>query len=67
MQKYFNLVDLEKRMLINATTLAIVAVRTAENEPLKVWGDLSSLVGQHLTCAPGPRPRAEPRQSHRGA
>ena len=37
MQKYVNLVDLEKsKMLKNAPTLAIVAVDTAENEPLKI-------------------------------
>ena len=35
MQKYENLVDLRK-MLKNAPTLTIVAVHTAENEPLKV-------------------------------
>ena len=38
MQKYGNLVDLEKIMLKNAPTLAIGGVDTAENEPLKVWG-----------------------------
>ena len=29
-------------MLKNASFLAIVAVDTAENEPLKIWGDLFS-------------------------
>ena len=34
-----NLVDLEKSWnFLNASFLAIVAVDTAENEPLKVWG-----------------------------
>ena len=35
-QRIVNLVDLEK-MLQNPPTLAIVAVDTAENEPLEVW------------------------------
>ena len=35
-------------MLKNATTLAIVAVHTAENEPLKIWGDLFSLFSSLL-------------------
>ena len=29
-----------RKMLQNASFLAIVAVDTAENEPLKIWGDL---------------------------
>ena len=33
-----------RNMLQNAPTLAIVAVHTEENEPLKIWGDLFSLV-----------------------
>ena len=36
-------------MLKNATTLAIVAVHTAENEPLKIWGDLFSLFSSLLS------------------
>ena len=36
-QKYENLVDLEK-CCKNDYLVAIVAVHTAENEPLKVWG-----------------------------
>ena len=36
MQKYENLVDLEN-LKLNAPTLAIVAVHTAESEPLKIW------------------------------
>ena len=31
-------------MLKNAPTLAIVAVHTEENEPLKIWDDLFNLV-----------------------
>ena len=37
MQKYENLVDLENPEK-NEYLVAIVAVDTAENEPLKVWG-----------------------------
>ena len=46
MQRIVNLVDLEKILLMlkNAPTLAIVAVHTEENEPLKIWGDLFSLL-----------------------
>ena len=44
MQKYENLVDLEKRSKTwkNEYLVAIVAVDPAENEPLKVWGWLGS-------------------------
>ena len=31
-------------MLKNARTLAIVAVHTGENEPLKIWGDLFNFI-----------------------
>ena len=45
MQRYADLVDLEKnQMLQNAPTLAIVAVHTEEIEPLKIWGDLFNLI-----------------------
>ena len=37
-----------RKMVKNATTLAIVAVHTAENEPLKIWGDLFSLFSSLL-------------------
>ena len=43
MQRNVNLVDLEK-CFKKATTLAIVAVHTEENEPLKIWGDLFNLI-----------------------
>ena len=33
-----------RKMLKNAPTLAIVAVHTEENEPLKIWGDLFNLI-----------------------
>ena len=44
MQRIVNLVDFEKcrKMLKNAPTLAIAAVDTEEDEPLKIWGDLFS-------------------------
>ena len=39
-------------MLNNTPTLAIVAVHTEENEPLKIWGDLFSLFTSLLkNCA----------------
>ena len=45
MQRNANLVDLEKRSknLKNASTLAIVAVDTAENEPSEVCGSIGCL------------------------
>ena len=48
-------------MVKNATTLAIVAVHTEENEPLKIWGDLFSLFNSLLAIiSPAPRrPSAE--------
>ena len=43
MQKNVTLVDLGKCLVLkNARNLAIVAVDTAENEPLKIWGDVFS-------------------------
>ncbi len=49
MQNNVNLVDLEKILTLkNATTLAVVAVHTAENEPLKNWGGLFSLFSSLL-------------------
>ena len=44
-------------MLKNAPTLAIVAVHTEENEPLKIWGDLFNLIQfgpypRHITRNP---------------
>ena len=52
MQKNVGRVDLEK-MLQNEASLAIVAVHTAENEPLKIWGysfsfSVTSLSGVHM-------------------
>jgi hypothetical protein len=51
-QKNVDRIDLEK-MLQNDPSLAIVAVHTAENEPLKLWGysfsfSVTSLAGSQL-------------------
>ena len=56
-------------MLQNAPTLAIVAVDTEENEPLKMWGDLFSFFRTHSEKARAvlARERGGPRAGARRA
>ena len=51
-QRIVNLVDLEKIILKNAPTLAIVAVRTDENEPPKVYESPSKISVQNTAARP---------------
>ena len=57
-----------RKILKNAPTLAIVAVDTAENEPLKIWGWFHSCFnelpsGYRWSAGPG-SPRFAPVQTH---
>ena len=61
MQRIANLVF--RKILKNAPTLAIVAVDTEENEPVKIWHDLfsysvHSLGEAQLMDVAGPRPQS---------